>query len=163
VGQIRETLSRHESVQSESAAGVQEIEENIQKQLGLSEKGQEHLGELRTMAQRLVDGGKELWSQTPEAVQPTLAASAVLGGFLGIIVGLLMPSIAASAITSMGGSALWLSGAHLLAVRFGLESVSWFPSTSARWLLVWLITSILGLCLQWIFRTKKPVPADKPA
>jgi hypothetical protein len=163
MGQIRETLSRHETAQNESAAGVQEIEESIQKQLGLSEKGQQHLGELRTMAQRLVDGGKELWSQTPKDVQPTLAASAVLGGFLGIIVGLLMPSIAASAITSMGGSALLLPGAHLLAVRFGLEGASWFPSTSARWLLVWLITSIVGLCLQWIFRTKRPAPADKPA
>lgn len=163
MGQIRDTFARHEEAQDEASEALEEIDENIQKQLGLSEQGQEHLGELRTMAQRLIDGGKELWSKTPGDLQPTLAASAVLGVFLGIIVGLLVPSIAATAITSMGGSALWLSGAHLLAVRFGMADAGWMPATSARWLLVWLITSLLGIGLQWIFRTRKAAPADKPA
>lgn len=163
IGQIRETFAQHEETQEEASEALEEIDEHIQQQLGLNETGQEHLGELRTMAQKVIDGGKELWAKTPESIQPTLAASAVLGVFLGIIVGLLVPSVAAAVITSMGGSALWLSGAHLLACRVGWGEASWMPPTNARWLLVWLITAAIGVGVQWIFRTKKPAPADKTA
>ena len=163
VDQIKGAMNKHEQALEEGSTALSQVEEDVHKQLGLTDKGEESLKDLRSMVQRLIDGGKDLWNQTPEKLQPILGASAVLGIFLGIIVGLLIPSLAAAVVTSMGGSVLWLSGAHVLALRLGFGDAAWMPSTNTRWLLVWLITSAVGFIVQWYFRGKKAAPADKPA
>jgi len=163
VDQIKGVISKHEETLDEVPEALKQVEEDVHKQLGLTDNGEETLKDLRSMVERLIDGGRELWTQTPEKLQPILAASAVLGGFLGIIVGLLIPSLAAAVVTSMGGSVLWLSGAHVLALRLGMGDSAWMPATNTRWLLVWLITSVVGFCVQWYFRGKKAAPADKSA
>jgi hypothetical protein len=163
VEEFKSVLQQHEETLDQAAEEKSDVEQDLEKQLGLSEKGQSNLADVRSVVERLIDGGKELWKKAPEKLQPVLAATAILGAFVGIIIGLLMPKLAAAVVTSMGGSALWLSGGHVLLTRLGGGDAAWLPSTCTHWLVVWLITSCVGFGLQWFFRGKRAAPADKPA
>jgi hypothetical protein len=79
---------------------------------------------------------------------------------LGLVVGAVASTLSAAAITAVGGSLLWLCGVQVLAIRIGVPEGPWLPSSGSAWLIVWLITSILGVVIQWTFRKR---PADKAA
>ncbi|MEE8458907.1 MAG: hypothetical protein V3S08_03485, partial [Phycisphaerales bacterium] len=83
--------------------------------------------------------------------------SAASGGVLGLFLGAAAPAISASIVTALGGSLLLLSSGWTIALRLHAPE-QWLPHTTPQWLLWWMVAAVIGLCLQWIFRSK---PADK--
>jgi len=127
----------------------------------VSEQTKAHIDEVQRFGHRVVESAKSEWSRTPTTLRPTLVLSSVLGGLLGVFLGILAPGFSAAAVTALGGSLLWLSGVRVIATRMGLPAdAPWLPSSGIAWLGLWLITSVAGLAIQWIF--KRP-PADKPS
>jgi hypothetical protein len=117
------------------------------------------LQEIRHHGARFVDALKEKWQDTPEKMRPTLILAAVSGAIVGLLFGILASSLSASAVTSFGGSLLWLGGLQILALRFGVPDGPWFPKSGMLWLGIWLITTLAGVVIQWTVQRKR---ADKP-
>ena len=86
-------------------------------------------------------------------------AALAVGGLLGLVLGAAAPGASASVVTALGGSLLLLGCAFTIAARLKAPD-NLIPSTSAAWTSWWLVTAVIGLGLQWIFRRKH---ADKPA
>lgn len=117
------------------------------------------LQEFRRHGERFVEALKQKWYSTPEKMRPTLILAAVSGAIVGLLFGILAPSISASAVTSFGGSLLWLTALQILALRFGVPDGPWFPKSGMLWLGIWLITTLAGVVIQWTVQRKR---ADKP-
>ena len=120
--------------------------------------GSPQLKQFQRYGQRLFDVIKQKWEQTPKKMRATLVLTAVCGAVVGLLLGILAASFSASAITSFGGSLLWLSGLHILALRFGVPDGPWFPKSGTTLLLMWLITTLAGVVIQWTVQRKR---ADK--
>ncbi len=116
----------------------------------------EHLEHVKNFAEAIASGIAEVWNQTPESLRPILVAATILGGLLGLLVGALIPVFSASVVTAFGGSLLWLFGVRILSER--LADGAMMPSSVRAWLVLWIIVSVIGLCIQWMFRPKQ---ADK--
>jgi hypothetical protein len=117
------------------------------------------LKEFHEYIQSQVQFFKTKWEQTPKTMKPTLILAAVSGAIVGLLFGILAPSISASAVTSFGGSLLWLMALQILALRFGVPDGPWFPKSGMLWLGIWLITTLAGVVIQWTVQRKR---ADKP-
>ncbi len=99
----------------------------------------------------------QVWADTTGSLRWILLAGAASGAVLGLFLGAAAPAISASIVTALGGSLLLLSSGCAMALKLRTPE-QWLPSTTAQWLLWWMVAAIIGLGLQWIFRTK---PADK--
>lgn len=139
-------------------SSVKDELEALNEKFGLSEKAQQHIEQVRAFFKRVLDAGKAEWEKTPESLRPMLTIAALLGGLLGGLMGVLTRNFADSAVAAMGGSILWLSGAWTLAARFGFSEGPWMPASSMAWLAVWLITTAIGVVIQFRFHRS---PADK--
>lgn len=113
----------------------------------------EHVDQVKSYAEKLVNAGKELWQSTPESIRPMLIAAMVIGALLGLLIGALVPGLSASVVTAFGGGMLWLSAVRIGAERFA--EGAFMPETTRTWLVLWLVLSVIGLCIQWMFRTKQ--------
>ncbi len=100
---------------------------------------------------------KQVWESTSGPLRWVVVASAASGGVLGLFLGAAAPAISASIVTALGGSLLLLSSGWTIALRLHAPE-QWLPHTTPQWLLWWMVAAVIGLCLQWIFRSK---PADK--
>jgi hypothetical protein len=100
---------------------------------------------------------KQVWEGTSGPLRWIVVASAASGGVLGLFLGAAAPAISASIVTALGGSLLLLSSGWTIALRLHAPE-QWVPDTTPKWLLWWMVAAVIGLCLQWIFRSK---PADK--
>ena len=98
-----------------------------------------------------------VWDRTNDPLRLILLAGAASGAVMGLFLGAAAPAISASIVTALGGSLLLLSSGCAMALKLRAPE-QWLPSTTAQWLLWWMVAAIIGLGLQWIFRTK---PADK--
>ncbi len=100
---------------------------------------------------------RQVWESTSGPLRWVVVASAASGGVLGLFLGAAAPAISASIVTALGGSLLLLSSGWTIALRLHAPE-QWLPHTTPQWLLWWMVAAVIGLCLQWIFRSK---PADK--
>jgi F0F1-type ATP synthase assembly protein I len=127
--------------------------EELAQQFGVSPEISQHVEQVKSIAERILSGLRSAWQQTPENLRPMLIAAAVIGALLGLLIGALVPAMSAIVVTSFGGGMLWLTGVSILAERF-VEG-AFLPSTSKGWMVLWLVISVLGLVIQWIFRPKR--------
>ncbi len=141
---VNEQLDRAKTALSESLGG----------------KADEQIAELSAFTARIRDAVRQKWDSTPEALRPTLTVSMIAGAVFGLILGGVAPTLSAVAITALGGSLLWLCGLQIIAVRYGIAERIWIPTTGTSWLTLWLITSFVGVVIQWTFRKRA---ADKPS
>ena len=125
----------------------------------LTDDGRENVETVERYAQRLIDSGKAKWQSTPQKMRPTLILAAVAGALVGLLLGIIGPSFSAAALTSFGGSLLWLSALHVFAIRLGAPDSGWLPRSTFAWMMVWLTATFLGVVIQWTFQRKR---ADKP-
>ncbi len=132
--------------------------EIVGQQFDISEGAMETIGEARSYGERLWEAARAHWNRTPEGLRPTIIATAVAGLLAGVLFGTLAPSLGASLVSSFGGSLIWLSGIRVLAGQMGDSIAGWMPSSATSSLAAWLIISITGVVIQWIFRPKQ---ADK--
>jgi hypothetical protein len=126
--------------------------------IDLSEEAAERLQQARSYAEQVLEGLRAWWDETPQKLRPAIIGAAVGGILLGVLFGALAPTLSAAVVTSFGGALLWLSGVRIVVTQVGEPVVNWLPS-QATWLLgLWLIISLIGVAIQWMFR---PRPADK--
>jgi hypothetical protein len=127
--------------------------------LDLSKEAAERLQQARSYAEQVLEGLRAWWDETPQKLRPAIIGAAVGGILLGVLFGALAPNLSAAVVTSFGGALLWLSGLRIVVTQLGEPVANWLPS-QATWLLgLWLIISLVGVAIQWMFR---PKPADKP-
>jgi hypothetical protein len=127
--------------------------------IDLSEEAAERLQQARSYAEQVRAGLQAWWDETPEKLRPAIIGAAVGGILLGVLFGALAPTLSAAVVTAFGGSLLWLSALRIVLTQIGEPVANWLPS-QATWLLtLWLIISLIGVAIQWMFR---PKPADKP-
>jgi hypothetical protein len=128
-------------------------------QFDLGEEAAEQLEQARSYAEQIIAGLQAWWDETPEKLRPAIVGAAIAGVLLGVLFGALAPMLSAAVVTAFGGALLWLSGLRIVAIQLGEPVAAWLPS-QATWLLaLWLIMSLIGVAIQWMFR---PKPADKP-
>lgn len=169
--QITDWLQKHDdpAARQQIEESINSSTESVRTQLdgaksALSEslkgKVDAELDQLRQFVSRMAEVIQQRWDSTPQTLRPTLTLAMVAGAIFGLIVGGLLPTFSGAVITALGGSLLWLCGLQILAVRFGMAEQLWLPSSGTGWLAVWLITSMVGIVIQWTFRKR---PADKPS
>lgn len=122
------------------------------------EAAHKSIEEIRQFGERLVESLRKKWDEAPKSLRPILSIAAIVGSLLGLILGFIAPKFSAAAVTSLGGSLLWLTGLRLIAVRVGVPEGAWMPASGGAWMAVWLITTLLGVGIQW---TKGRRKADK--
>jgi hypothetical protein len=136
---------------------VDEFVEKIGEQSsgGAAKKGIE---QIEHFGSRFADAIKQRWNAAPESLRPMLVISSIVGIVLGLILGFAAPNFSAAAVTSLGGSLLWLTGLRVLLTRIGVPEGPWLPASGGSWMAVWLITAFVGMGIQWTAKRRK---ADK--
>ncbi len=108
-------------------------------------------------AWRLAKAG---WNRAEAPLKGLLLAACAFGAMLGFVVGAGAPGFSAIVVSSLGGSFLILSTGWIMGAKIPHADGLLDKLTPTTWTLLWLITSVLGLGIQWIFRPKR---ADKSA
>ena len=128
--------------------------------LEIPEKAQRYIDHIRQIALELKNAAKAKWESTPATARPSVVASGLGGLLVGMLLGALARTFSAVVVTAFSGSLLWLTCAWTIANNLGAPDGPWMPGSSASWITWWLITSVIGLAVQWTLRRKR---ADKPA
>lgn len=128
---------------------------------GLQDETAAGIDRLGNVCRAVADSILQRWNATPKRLKPMVSLSAIVGALSGLIIGLVMRRFSDCAVTALVGAAIWLSAAHVIAIRAGVSPDGpWFPKSTIVWLGAWLVVAIIGLAVQW---TRKQSPADKPA
>ncbi len=98
------------------------------------------------------------WKDAPGRLKWMTLLLAAGGMVVGVLVGVLAPTAAASVVTSLSGSLIMLAGAYWLLMRSGLAVDGLLPGSAAAALAWWLGTAIIGLLIQSSLGRRK---ADK--
>jgi hypothetical protein len=125
---------------------------------GLDQMLPEKVAEARAEADRLVGVSQSWWEGTPEGLRPAIVGAAITGALAGLLAGTLLPAATAVVVSAFGGSLIWLSGLRVLMLRLEQPVEAWLPDSTAGFLVLWLIISLLGTAIQW---TTRPKAADK--
>jgi hypothetical protein len=150
---LKEIIKEQQKIEGDTPEAVRYWRSTLKDHDRLSANADLHIEQATTLAQQTAAVAREAWDRTPQGLRPTLVASAVIGTIAGLLLGIVAPMLGAAAVTSLGGSMLWLSGGRVLATGFGAPD-QWWPSTGTGWLTMWLITATIGLGIQWAFRKR---------
>ena len=103
---------------------------------------------------------QSMWETTPPNLRPGMIIAAIVGALTGFLVGTLASSISVSVVTAFGGSLLWMTSSAVFARELGLSDNLYAMLTAPGWLLVWAMSGIIGLSIQWTYQPKR---ADRQA
>ena len=103
---------------------------------------------------------QSMWETTPPNLRPGMIIAAIVGALTGFLVGTLASSISVSVVTAFGGSLLWMTSSAVFARELGLSDNLYSMLTAPGWLLVWAMSGIIGLSIQWTYQPKR---ADRQA
>ncbi len=135
-------------------AAVDRARDDLADRVDIPQQAREQLARVKSFFQWLGGEIGETWNNTPERQRPALVIAAVFGVLVGAILGTLAPTFSSIIVTAFGGAMLWLFCAGLIVQRAELPAISAL-SGADRWLLLWLITSLVGVGIQWMFRPRK--------
>lgn len=124
-----------------------------------AEAAKQSAARARALGGELLRAAKEALAESPREAIAGVVSAAVVGALLGLALGVLTPAFATALMTGLLGAALWLGCGAGIAVRLGVPGVSWLPDSWLGWLVLWTVTAVIGLCIQWMHRPKS---ADKP-
>ncbi|MEM6458970.1 MAG: hypothetical protein AAF710_06225 [Planctomycetota bacterium] len=104
---------------------------------------------------RQVEEVKRWWSELPAGTRRFLVAGAGVGGAVGVVLGLVLPGVAASLQSAMVGSVLLLACGRGLLLAFvpGVGGV--LPDSWRGVLLTLGLITLLGVLIQWTLRKRK--------
>ena len=134
--------------------------ESVEGAVEIPEQAQRYVDHIQQIAKQLKNAVKAKWDATPDSARPSVVASGLGGLLVGMLLGALARAFSAVVVTAFSGSLLWLTCAWTIASNLGAPEGPWMPGSSASWITWWLITSVIGLVVQWTLRRKG---ADKPA
>ena len=104
--------------------------------------------------------GQSMWDTTPPNLRPGMIIAAIVGALTGFLVGTLASSISVSIVTAFGGSLLWMTSSAVFARELGLSDNLYSLLPAPGWLLLWGMSGIIGLSIQWTYQSRR---ADKQA
>jgi hypothetical protein len=96
----------------------------------------------------------EWWESVPVKNRPWIIGSTVGGLAVGTVLGLLLPTWSAGAVTALAGSAIWLPAALWLGTAWGLpgfvgKGAGLGGLSTGGWIAVWLVVASIGVACQW--------------
>lgn len=150
---FKEILNEQQKSPGDTPEAVRYWRSTLKDHDRLSNNADRHIEQAMSLAEQTASVTRKAWNSTPQGLRPMLIASAVIGTIAGLLLGIIAPMFGAAAVTSLGGSFLWLSSGRVLATGFGAPD-GWWPSTGSGWLSLWLITATIGLGIQWAFRKR---------
>ena len=103
---------------------------------------------------------QSMWETTPPNLRPGMIIAAIVGALTGFLVGTLASSISVSIVTAFGGSLLWMTSSAVFARELGLSDNLYSLLPAPGWLLLWGMSGIIGLSIQWTYQSRR---ADKQA
>ncbi|UCD73793.1 MAG: hypothetical protein JSV91_08330 [Phycisphaerales bacterium] len=124
------------------------------------EQAQKQIVKLRGYTEWAIKKAESIWAQTPANLRPEMVGAAIVGLLAGFLIGTIAPKLSAAVVTSFGGAMLMLITLRVIAERLGIHEGWWMPAKATPWLVMWLITSLIGTAIQWTLRPKR---ADNPA
>jgi hypothetical protein len=133
--------------------------DHLGEELGLGPDTARVVQEARGRAEQASARIGEMWSETPEQIRPVMIGSSIVGFLVGLAVAALAQALSAMLVTASLGSFVALSGFSLLLTRLGVVEDAALAGSIEWFLVLWLIISLIGLSIQWMFRPKR---ADKP-
>ncbi len=103
---------------------------------------------------------KARWENAHPGVRRSIVLSVASGAILGLLIGLALPTIAASILTAMVGAGMALLFSWMLISSFVADAgeSAWMPRGATVWFLIWAGLAVAGIALQWTIRRK---PVDK--
>lgn len=116
----------------------------------------------RAFLEALADEFQTRWGALPARSRLIVLLSAVGGTGLGFLLGLLMPTRSAAAVTACFGSAVWLPSAVWLTSVLALPGRGLLDLSALAWLITWIVVATLGFVVQMTGGAKKPKPGAKP-
>lgn len=115
----------------------------------------------RAFLNALADEFQSRWGALPARSRLIVLLSAVGGTGLGLMLGLLMPTRSAAAVTACFGSAVWLPSAVWLTSVLALPGRGLLDLGALAWLITWIVVATLGFVVQMTGSAKKAKPAAK--
>ncbi len=103
----------------------------------------------------LLETASQKWSDAPGAEKLLTVLFAAGGVVGGIVIGVLLPTLSASVVTSLAGSLIILTSGYWLLMRSGLSVEAAMPHSAAASLAWWLGTAVIGLFIQLRLGVKK--------
>lgn len=104
------------------------------------------------------------WNALPERSRLIITVAWMAGALVGFLFGVTVPGRAAALITSLAGSAMWLSAAAWLAQYAGISGESLMRPGALGWLAIWAVATVIGMSVQSRRRqVARPAPAVAPA
>lgn len=108
----------------------------------------EHAERIRTVVSDTSSKLGEAWRTLPTAHQGIIVLATVCGAALGVVIGLIIPSWASVACTSLFGAGLWLGSLVWLSNAFALPWRNALDHGPGAWVIIWAVTAILGMAVQ---------------
>ncbi len=125
---------------------------------GLDDADKERIEAAKRTAQAISDHIAERWQALPARTRLIIAGSWMAGAMGGFLLGLLLPSKAAAAVSSLAGAAMLLAGATSLADHYTTLGPQISGVSAMGWLGAWMALSAIGLFFQSRGK-KRPAPA----
>ncbi|MCH6551597.1 MAG: hypothetical protein IH804_06245, partial [Planctomycetes bacterium] len=141
----------------EAGSRADDGDEAARERRPLDEVIPQRVAEARGAADQIIAAARRAWGEAPQKLAAGLIGSSLVGALSGLIVGVVAPTFSAALVTALIGSAVGLRCAGALVTMLSLPGGSLVPRTVPGWLLVWIVASVIGLGIQWMYRAK---PAD---
>lgn len=102
-----------------------------------------------------LEGVRAWWADLSPATRGTIGVAALFGAAAGLLLGLLLPWVAASLESALVGAILLVLAGRQLVVMHAPDAAGWFPQ-SPRALLLWLgLITVLGFAIQWTLSARR--------
>ena len=112
----------------------------------------------REFVRQFTDMLSEFISSFPVHQRVILAGGLIVGGIVGLLFGMLMPTRSAGLITALLGSAIWLSNAGFLLESSPVGGGVLLDRSPTALLIIWGVVAAIGVAIQWKWLGK---PAGK--
>lgn len=116
-------------------------------------------GRARAFMSALGDEFGSRWDTLPGQSRTIVLMSTVGGALFGFLMGLLMPTRSAAAVTAGFGGAVWLPSAAWLSSLIHLPGRGLMDLSATSWLIAWAVVALIGFTVQMSGR--KAAPAER--
>ena len=152
--QVREPLPNAEAVETIRVDDMKVDLERVTK----PDQGFDLAATVRELTTYISEAAGEAWGKLTPAAQRTLLGLAAAGAAVGLVLGLLLPKLAACLISATTGGALLLAGAFPIVHRWAPDFQGWLPADSRDVALMLGLITALAALVQWTFWRRR---ADK--
>jgi hypothetical protein len=101
------------------------------------------------------------WESLPGQSRAIVLMSTLGGAFVGFLMGVVMPTRSAAAVTAGFGGAVWLPSAVWLSSLLHLPGRGLMDLSATTWLVAWVVVALIGFTVQMSGRKPAAAPSKK--